>query len=71
MSTDAGDGRVQSNCDNNNNGTGSGSNTPSHLSQQNLIKIMKKIKSSASNVQSSMNTNKENGGITPPNIMIG
>lgn len=44
---------------------GSGANTPNHLSQQNLIKIMKKIKNS------NTSTNKENQVVAPPNIMIG
>lgn len=46
----------------------SGASTPNHLSQQNLIKIMKKFKSS--NSGNPMNiVNKENAN--PPNIMIG
>ena len=69
MSAEGGLAGAQGNCDaGNNGGSGSGSSTPNHLSQQNLIKIMKKIKSSASNVQAS---SKENSGVTPPNIMIG
>jgi hypothetical protein len=51
MSAEGGMAGAQGNCDTGNNGgSGSGSSTPNHLSQQNLIKIMKKIKSSASNV---------------------
>ena len=53
-----------SNKESNNN---SGSSTPSHVSQQNLIKIMKKIKSSNSNSQ----TDKENITVAPPNIIQG
>lgn len=43
----------------------SGANTPSHLSQQSLIKIMKKIKSSS--IQTA--DNKENMSVAPPNII--
>lgn len=63
-----------------NNGVGSGSNTPSgtpHLSQQNLIKIMKKIKSSGGSgsnstnlIQNHQSNNKENQAVMAPNIML-
>ena len=46
----------------------SGANTPSHLSQQNIIKFMKKIKSSS--IQAPvMEGNKENMTVAPPNII--
>lgn len=50
-------------------GSSSGASTPSHLSQQNLIKIMKKIKSSNPVATSSSIANKENIAVAPPNII--
>lgn len=44
----------------------SGANTPSHLSQQSLIKIMKKIKGTS--IQATAD-NKENLSVAPPNII--
>lgn len=52
-----------------NGNTGSGSSTPNNLSQQNLIKIMKKIKSSAA---ASSQNNKENAVLSAgtPNVVV-
>lgn len=47
--------------------TNSGSSTPSNLSQQNLIKIMRKIKTSSN----APINNKENVAVAPPNIIVG